>query len=140
MNALINRKAKLNLMPRRAPTPCRFPGCAEVLASPGYCAAHRGWAHRDYGRARRTFDAELGFYKSSAWQQCRAAYLRAHPLCAHCSGRGHTVAARVVDHVVPIKDGGARLDWANLQSLCTRCHNRKTATETAQRARKRVAH
>jgi 5-methylcytosine-specific restriction protein A len=50
--------------------------------------------------------------------------------------RGRTVAARVVDHVVPIKDGGARLDWANLESLCVPCHNRKTATETAQRARR----
>ncbi|MFX1761475.1 MULTISPECIES: HNH endonuclease [Burkholderiaceae] len=110
-----------------------------MLASPGYCAAHRGWEHRDYGRARRTFDAELGFYKSMAWQQCRAAYLRAHPLCAHCARRGQTVTARVVDHVVPIKDGGARFDWINLQSLCTPCHNRKTATETAQRALRRLA-
>lgn len=133
MKALINHEAKLNPMPRRAPTPCRFPGCAAVLASPGYCAAHRGWIHRDYGRVRRTFDAELGFYKSAAWQQCRAAYLRAHPVCVACQARGRTVAAVVVDHVVPIKDGGARLDWANLQSLCTSCHNRKTATETARR-------
>ncbi|WP_442861897.1 HNH endonuclease [Burkholderia sp. WTPI3] len=123
-------------MPRGAPTPCRFPGCAAVLTTPGFCATHRGWTHRDYGRARRAFDAELGFYKSLAWQQCRAAYLRSHPLCLQCSSRGLTVAARVVDHIVPIKDGGARLDWVNLQSLCTSCHNRKTATETAQRARR----
>ncbi|WP_415867942.1 HNH endonuclease [Burkholderia ubonensis] len=71
-----------------------------------------------------------------AWQQCRAAYLRSHPLCAHCLARGLTVAARVVDHVVPVKDGGARLDWVNLQSLCVSCHNRKTATETARRNRR----
>lgn len=47
-----------------------------------------------------------------------------------------TIAAVVVDHVVPIKDGGARFDWVNLQSLCVSCHNRKTATETARRNRR----
>jgi 5-methylcytosine-specific restriction enzyme A len=39
----------------------------------------------------------------------------------------------VVDHVVPLKDGGARFDRANLQPLCVSCHNRKTARETAGR-------
>jgi len=107
-----------------------------VLATPGFCATHRRWTHRDYGRARRTFDAELSFYKSMAWQQCRAAYLRAHPVCVTCRARGMTIAAVVVDHMVPIKDGGARFDWSNLQSLCVPCHNRKTATETALRRRR----
>jgi 5-methylcytosine-specific restriction protein A len=39
----------------------------------------------------------------------------------------------VADHVLPLKDGGARFDWANLQALCVSCHNRKTAGETAKR-------
>ncbi len=43
------------------------------------------------------------------------------------------VVASVVDHVVPIKDGGERFDAANLQALCVSCHNRKTATERARR-------
>ena len=28
-------------------------------------------------------------------------------------------------HAVPIRDGGERLDMANLRSLCRGCHNRK---------------
>ena len=41
--------------------------------------------------------------------------------------------ARVVDHVVPVKDGGARYLANNLQALCVSCHNRKTARESAGR-------
>ena len=120
-------------MPRKAPTPCRYPGCAAVLTTPGYCDAHRAEIHRDYGRARRGFDSEMGFYQSTAWRAVRAAYLREHPTCVRCARRGRVVAAVVVDHVVPLKDGGARFDWANLQGLCIACHNAKTARETAQR-------
>lgn len=38
--------------------------------------------HRDYGRARRGFDSESGFYQSAAWRAVRAAYLREHPMGA----------------------------------------------------------
>ena len=61
----------------------------------------------------------------------RAAFLRAHPVCAVCAARGRVVPAVVVDHAVPLKDGGERLDWANLAALCVADHNAKTARETA---------
>jgi len=117
-------------MPSRAPTGCRHPGCPALLATPGYCERHRGWVHRDYGRARQGFDTEIGFYRSAAWRRCREAFLRVYPLCRPCLKAGRSVEARVVDHVVPIKNGGARFDWDNLQALCVACHNRKTASET----------
>jgi 5-methylcytosine-specific restriction protein A len=101
------------------------------LTTPGYCAGHRGTQHRDYARARRGFDEELGFYTSSLWRAVRAAFLREHPLCLACERRGRLVPAVVVDHAKPLKAGGARLDPANLQSLCVSCHNRKTAQESA---------
>ena len=120
-------------MPRKAPTPCRYPGCAAVLATAGYCDQHRVAVHRDYGRARRGFDAEVSFYQSARWRTVRAAFLREHPLCGVCAARGRVVAAVVADHKVPLKDGGARFDAAGLQSLCISCHNRKTARETARK-------
>ena len=120
-------------MPLSAPTPCRQPGCGAVLARPGYCDTHRSGVHRDYGRARRSFDAELGFYQSAQWRTVRAAFLRQHPLCCACEQRGRVVPAVVVDHVVPIKEGGARFDPRNLQSLCVSDHNAKSAKERAQR-------
>ena len=79
-------------MPQAAPTPCRHPGCGVVMATPGYCDAHRSGQHRDYDRARRGFDTERGFYQSAAWRATRAAFLREHPLCVHCEARGRVVA------------------------------------------------
>lgn len=127
----------VDVLPLSAPTPCRYPGCAALLTKPGYCATHRSAVHRDYERARRGFDSERGFYQSTAWRVVRAAFLREHPLCVHCQQRGHVVAAVVVDHVQPLKQGGARFDWINLQSLCVSCHNSKTASETTRLSRRR---
>ena len=120
-------------MPRSAPTPCRYPGCQMVLAVPGYCDAHRPVIHHDYGRARRRFDPEVDFYRSGQWRSVRANFLLENPLCVICLGAERYVPAIVVDHILPIKDGGGRFDAANLQSLCVSCHNRKTARESAQR-------
>ena len=118
-------------MPYAAPTPCRQPGCAAVLSTPGYCDTHRGNPHRDYGRARRSFDGEVGFYSSARWRATREAVLRAHPLCVTCLRDELTRPAVVVDHIVPLKAGGARFDWTNLQPLCVSCHNRKSLCERA---------
>ena len=123
-------------MPLKAPTPCRYPGCRAVLAIPGYCDRHRAAVHRVYGRARRWFDEERTFYASTAWRAVRETFLRAHPLCCRCGAEARLTPARVVDHVTPIKDGGARFEWSNLQALCVPCHNAKTARESAQRLRK----
>ncbi len=54
--------------------------------------------------------------------------MAAEPLCRMC-GR----LADLVDHIVPIMDGGAVLDEENLQSLCTACHARKTQADLARR-------
>jgi 5-methylcytosine-specific restriction protein A len=64
----------------------------------------------------------------------RARWLQDHPLCAHCEAAGRVTAATVPDHVVPLWNGGADTE-ANLQSLCSPCHDAKTAGEAAERAR-----
>jgi hypothetical protein len=50
------------------------------------------------------------YYQSKDWRVLRAAVLRESPLCVACKAFGRLVAAGVVDHVVPLKDGGARFD------------------------------
>lgn len=67
------------------------------------------------------------------WARRRAAWLREHPLCAHCLQAGRVRAAAEVDHVVPLQHGGQD-DDSNLQSLCRECHAAKTATEATARA------
>ena len=68
----------------------------------------------------------------------RAAVLDADPLCARCRAEGRTVAAREVDHVLPLHRGGTD-DRANLQGLCAEHHEAKTAGESALR-RGRLGH
>jgi 5-methylcytosine-specific restriction protein A len=50
-------------------------------------------------------------------------------LCLHCEEEGKVVPADVVDHIKPIKQGGAKLSHNNIQSLCHSCHNKKTYEE-----------
>jgi 5-methylcytosine-specific restriction endonuclease McrA len=40
-----------------------------------------------------------------------------------------------VDHITPIAEGGHPFDPANLQTLCSACHQEKTAAENSERGR-----
>jgi 5-methylcytosine-specific restriction protein A len=63
------------------------------------------------------------------WKKIAADHLGRHPLCVECLSqvpRRYT-AATEVDHIIPHRgDEGLRYDRLNLQSLCKRCHARKT--------------
>lgn len=77
---------------------------------------------------RRASSADRGY--DSEWRKLRASHLAGSPLCVHCERQGRTTPATVVDHIEPHKGDRAKFtDRANLQSLCARCHNRKTARE-----------
>jgi 5-methylcytosine-specific restriction protein A len=62
------------------------------------------------------------------WRRARLAFLNANPTCVDCRSKELTVEATTVDHINPHR-GDPDLFWdqANWQSLCTACHNRKTA-------------
>lgn len=79
------------------------------------------------GRKRSNSD----FYNSTAWRKARASYLFNRPLCAICYQEGEFVGAKVVDHIVPINEGGAKLDPDNFQGLCNMHHNQKSGREGA---------
>jgi len=64
------------------------------------------------------------------WRRVRLMKLAADPLCEMHRRAGAVVPATLVDHIVPIAEGGARLDMANLQSLCRNCHASKTHAES----------
>jgi 5-methylcytosine-specific restriction protein A len=53
-------------------------------------------------------------------------YLRAHPLCVQCLGRGRVTMATEVHHIVKLRDGGHDAD-DNLMALCHACHSAITA-------------
>ena len=73
------------------------------------------------------------FYQSTAWRKLRNLKLEQCPFCEECQRRVITTLAQVVDHIIPINRGGAKLDMANLQSLCHPCHNRKSGIESPSR-------
>lgn len=51
--------------------------------------------------------------------------LRDRYTCRICGAR-HRARELDVDHIVEIARGGAALEYSNLQTVCRRCHVRKT--------------
>ena len=84
--------------------------------------------YKEYNENQRDPESQA-FYTSAEWRAVRAQKLREQPLCEECLRHGYVRAAKLVDHVTPIRDGGARLDFNNLQSLCWSCHSRKSILE-----------
>ena len=110
-------------MPRKAPIPCRQRGCAKLVepGTGGYCEDHRTVRHQHYNRSRGD-KKEIAFYKLKRWQTVRkAALYRDQGLCVVCGA-----PAAMVDHIIEVKDGGAKYSLENLQSMCNRCHSIKT--------------
>lgn len=68
-------------------------------------------------------------------RQWRAEVLRRHPFCTdpdHAHPHERRVAT-VADHIVPLCEGGARLDIANGTGLCTSCSATKSGREGQRR-------
>lgn len=114
---------------------CNHPGCGEITDQT-VCPRHQSArddarrAHmRDYNaRRRKMMDVAVKFYATAEWRSLRDGFIARYPFCTTC-GR----PALYVDHRKPIKDGGAALDEANLQSQCAHCHGIKTSSETKRR-------
>jgi 5-methylcytosine-specific restriction enzyme A len=71
--------------------------------------------------------AERGY--GSKWQRARASYLKRNPFCVACLAVDKYVAGKHVDHIEPHHGDMAKFwDTDGWQSLCARCHGRKTAT------------
>ena len=114
--------------------PCRRPGCS-ALTREGYCPTHK-----PKPAARRESAEYHAWYSLSVWtDDLRPTQLLREPWCRECAKRGIRTRATVVDHVEPHRGEWARfIDRSNLQSLCKRCHDRKTAQEQAGKRRKRT--
>tara|TARA_R110000737_G_scaffold37384_2_gene57161 strand:+ start:1755 stop:2096 length:342 start_codon:yes stop_codon:yes gene_type:complete len=69
------------------------------------------------------------FYNSKGWRMTRKFYIKANPLCEICKRNNITKESQMVDHITPINNGGQKIDHNNLQALCNKCHNTKSAKE-----------
>lgn len=124
-------------MPRRPRPPCSVPGCPELTARGGRCAAHE----REATALRETPGTSV---YGRRWPNIRRRYLYAHPWCVLCSK-----PATVADHFPDsrrslVARGVSDPDaWSRLRPLCTSCHNRETAKHqpggwAAERVRPRL--
>ncbi len=59
-----------------------------------------------------------------AWSRCRHSYLSAHPLCEDCQKFDILTPADEVHHIIPLRDGGDKLNFENLRALCRACHKK----------------
>ncbi|GAA2781331.1 hypothetical protein GCM10019017_27820 [Streptomyces showdoensis] len=108
-------------MPRRPRPPCSVPGCPELTARGGRCAAHQREADKD--RASRG-----GAVYTTRWQRIRRAYLYANPWCVLCGGMANVADHFPLSRRELIARGEATPDAAkHLRPLCVACHNRETA-------------
>ena len=114
-------------MPYKPKKPCAYPGCPN-LTDGRYCPEHKKLMESRYNRYERSKPAS-SFYNSKEWKRKRQDYLIEHPFCVECMKYGRLTKATLVDHIIPIRMGGERLDDSNLQALCWSCHSSKSIRE-----------
>ena len=114
-------------MPSRLNTPCKHPGCPELVPyGTKYCKRHKVLHPEEIRSAARR-----GY--NSRWRKARKKYLETHPLCVMCEAEGRFVKAEVVDHIIPHR-GDPELFWdqSNWQPLCKHHHDVKTGNEDSR--------
>lgn len=65
-----------------------------------------------------------------SWKKRRLKLLQKEPLCRVCAAKNLTMPAQEVDHIIPTSLGGSN-DDDNLQPICRKCHEVKTAQENS---------
>ena len=119
-------------MPFLPGRPCRKSGCPHITRNlNGFCDDHQGYekaVRNNYEkRPKENSLTPSFFYQSRRWIRFRNWFRSKYPLCKRCldEKRG-PVPMKIVDHIIPIDQGGAKYSEGNCQSLCQECHNRKT--------------
>lgn len=117
---------------------CNRVGCNKLIPyNQRYCKKHledslkrnRGSEKWNYSYRKRVYGKYEKFYHSRRWRRMSRNYRAKHPFCKLCRQKGLYTHAQIVDHIIPIrtpKGWQKRWDESNFQSLCIRCHNRKS--------------
>ena len=108
------------------PVACRNPTCGKASNDGAYCDECKPERNREAAARRGSRSAEAQKLYDYRWAKIAKAYIWDNPFCAQCGW----IERLECDHIVP--HGGDRdlfKDPDNLQTLCSTCHRRKTATE-----------
>lgn len=107
---------------------CKHPGC-RMLCAEGYCPAHKPKMVRRESAAWHYLYTDPRY----GWARRRVDQLMAEPFCRECARHGMRVPATDADHVTPHRGDTVLFMTGPLQSLCHRCHSRKTMAEMTAR-------
>lgn len=90
------------------------------------CPQCHSQSSKEYDKSQRNKESKR-IYDSKRWrEQVRPSVLvRDNYKCVSCGYLGRSDEL-VVDHIVELRDGGSPYDKTNLQTLCHKCHNKKT--------------
>jgi 5-methylcytosine-specific restriction protein A len=115
------------IMPWAAPRPCNAKGCRNLITGRlAYCKEHTPLVNENRPETDQ-------LYNTQRWKNLRRVKRQANPLCESCKDQGKIKLMVLVDHIKPVRDGGAMFDPKNLQSLCRECHDEKTKQDLLNR-------
>lgn len=121
-------------MPKAPRKVCAKPGCGKI-ASGTFCDEHAAQRKNERKVAAIRYDEERGTAASrgygSRWSRYSKRFREQNPLCVMCKKEGKLKVGNCVDHIIPVNGPDDPLFWepSNHQTLCTRCHSIKTASE-----------
>ena len=111
---------EVELMPRKPKRPCSYPGCPK-LTDGRFCEEHTKLMNKRYEKYGRNPAVHRRYGR--AWKRIRDSYVKTHPFCEICYGKGILLPVEEVHHKKPLSEGGTH-DRGNLISLCKSCHSR----------------
>lgn len=91
-------------------------------------AKKQAYKKAKYNKGYKRDPKYLNFYRSKAWKQTSRAKLSDVMYRCEAKLEGCTHLAVEVHHIKPIQteEGwNERLEWSNLEAVCTSCHNRR---------------
>lgn len=115
-------------MPVLMPHNCNYGTCRETaLPNSQYCQLHQKQTNPTTPEKVRTRNEPWRkWYHTAQWRNLRTMVLARDPVCMIC----HRDPSKIADHIKPHKGVWELFcDLLNLQGLCKRCHDTKTATE-----------
>ena len=109
----------MKALPTKLRPKCREWGCFEhAQDNSPWCAEHQPLEINN-----RQINPNL-----KEFRRLRKVVLARNPHCVYCLKIQKITPATDVDHIVALRNGGSN-DLNNLQSLCRKCHSRKTMLE-----------
>lgn len=100
--------------------------CKPIAEAQAAEARERKRKHYSKAYNSRRDPKYLAFYRSKAWKVTSRAKLQEAVYKCEAKLEGCTGLAVDVHHIEPIQTPGGwdrRLDWSNLEAVCTACHN-----------------